>query len=345
MKAAVVYKKNDIRITEVPLPRAGPGEVVVRVRASGICATDVKILSGAGIPAELPAILGHEVAGTIVELGAGIEGDGLYSGQRVAVYPIAACGECFYCRQGRNSLCLQEHGLGHGDDGGFAEYVNVPAEIVRLGGVIDIGDMQFDLAAMIEPTSCCLAAADQCQTKAGDTVVVVGAGPLGLLHTIVSKAIGAEVVCVDINEARLATARQVGAKRVVNPAKEDTLAAVRKLSGVGADVVIAAVGVPSVIESYLPLVRNGGVFNIFGGTPRGEKMTVDPRWLHYGEIVLTGTFASSVTQFCSAYHFVGKHAEDIEAVISTRCGLDDIVAAVRRVQEGEGTKSILVFSD
>ena len=179
MKAAVVYKKNDIRIAEVPLPRAGPGEVVVRVRASGICATDVKILSGAGIPAELPAILGHEVAGTIVELGAGTEGDGLYMGQRVAVYPIAACGECFYCRQGRNSLCLQEHGLGHGDDGGFAEYVRIPAEVVRLGGVIDIGDMPFDLAAMIEPTSCCLAAADQCKTKAGDTVVVVGAGPLG----------------------------------------------------------------------------------------------------------------------------------------------------------------------
>ena len=343
MKAAVVYKKNDIRIAEVPLPRAGPGEVVVRVRASGICATDVKILSGAGIPAELPAILGHEVAGTIVELGAGTEGEGLYTGQRVAVYPIAACGECFYCRQGRNSLCLQEHGLGHGDDGGFAEYVRIPAEVVRLGGVIDIGDMPFDLAAMIEPTSCCLAAADQCKTKAGDTVVVVGAGPLGLLHTIVSKAMGAEVVCVDVNEARLATARKVGAKRVVNPEKEDASAAVRKLSGVGADVVIAAVGVPSVIESYLPIVRNGGVFNIFGGTPRGERMTVDPRWLHYGEIVLTGTFASSVNQFRRAFHFVGDHAEEIEAVISTRCGLDDILAAVRRVQAGEGTKSILMF--
>ena len=172
---------------------------------------------------------------------------------------------------------------------------------------------------------------------------MVGAGPLGLLHTIVSKAMGAEVVCVDVNEARLATARKVGAKRVVNPEKEDASAAVRKLSGVGADVVIAAVGVPSVIESYLPLVRNGGVFNIFGGTPRGERMTVDPRWLHYGEIVLTGTFASSVNQFRRAFHFVGDHAEEIEAVISTRCGLDDILAAVRRVQAGEGTKSILMF--
>ncbi len=345
MKAAVVYRKNEIRIAEVPRPRARSGEVVVKVRASGICATDVKILSGAGIPAELPAILGHEVAGTIVELGTGTEGAGMHVGQRVAVYPIAACGDCFYCRQGRNSLCLEEHGLGHGDDGGFAEYVRIPAEVVGLGGVIDIGDMPFDLAAMIEPTSCCIAAADQCGTKAGDTVVVVGAGPLGLLHTIVSNALGADVVCIDMNEDRLAKALSLGAMRVVNPEEDDAAAVVRDLTVVGADVVIAAVGIPQVMESYLPLVRNGGVFNVFGGTPRGEMITVDPRRIHYGEIILTGTFASSVKQFHKAFSFVGEHTQEIEAVISTRCGLDDILAAVRRVQTGEGTKSVLLFPE
>ncbi len=345
MKAAVVFRKNDIRITEVPRPRAGRGEVVVKVRASGICATDVKILGGAGIPADLPAILGHEVAGTVDEVGQGAEECLLHIGQRVAVYPIAACGECLYCRQGRNSLCLHEHGLGHGDDGGFAEYVRIPAEVVRLGGVIDIGHMPFDLAAMIEPTSCCIAAADQCGTKAGDTVVVVGAGPLGLLHTVVSTALGAGVVCVDVNEERLVKAKGLGAKRAINPEKEDAQEVVRQMTGVGADVVIAAVGFPQVMENYLSLVRNGGVFNIFGGTPRGEMMTVDPRWIHYGEIVLTGTFASSVNQFRRAFRFVREHAQDIEAVISSRCALDDILAAVRRVQNGEGTKSVLLFPE
>ena len=345
MKAAVVYGKNEIRIAEVPRPRAGKGEVVVKVRASGVCATDVKILGGAGTPAELPAILGHEVAGTVAELGAGAGETGLHVGQRVAVYPIAACGECLYCRRGRNSLCLHEHGLGHGDDGGFAEYVRIPAEVVALGGVIDVGDMPFDLAAMIEPVSCCLAAAEQCGTKAGDTVVVVGAGPLGLLHTVVSKALGARVVCIDMNEARLARALRLGAMRVVNPEKEDAATVVRDLTEVGADVVIAAVGIPQVMESYLPLVRNGGVFNVFGGTPRGEMMTVDPRWIHYGEITLTGTFASSVKQFHKAFDFVGSRAEEIETVISTRCGLDDILAAVRRVQTGKGAKTVLQFPE
>lgn len=345
MKAAVVYEKNEIRITDVPRPCAGAGEIVVQVRASGICATDVKILGGTGTPAEFPAILGHEVAGTIVELGPGTEAAGLHSGQRVTVYPIAACGECQYCRQGRNSLCLHEHGLGHGDDGGFAEYVRIPAEVVRLGGVVDIGEMPFDLAAMVEPTSCCIAAADQCKTRAGDSVIVVGAGPLGLLHTIVSTALGAEVICVDVNDSRLEKALRLGAKRAVNTEKEDALKAVRELTGVGADVVIAAVGIPKVIESYLPLVRNGGMFNVFGGTPRGEMMTVDPRWLHYGEIVLTGTFASSVAQFHRAFQFVERHPEEIGAVISTRCRLEDILSAVQRVQVGEGTKSILLFPE
>ena len=343
MKAAVVEAQNRIRIADVPRPRAGDGELVVKVRASGICATDVKILGGLGTPAELPAILGHEVAGTISELGPGAEADGLHEGQRVAVYPVAACGHCVYCRQGRNSLCLNEHGLGHGDDGGFAEYVRIPAEIVRLGGVLDIGDMPFDLAAMIEPTSCCIAAADQCRTRAGDTVAVIGVGPLGLLHTIVSKALGAQVICVDVNDERLATARKLGATQAINPEHEDAEAIVREHTGQGADVVIAAVGIPRVIESYLPLVRNGGIFNIFGGTPRGEMIAVDPRWIHYGEIVLTGTFASSVEQFRRAYCFVREHAEEIEAVISTRCGLGDILNAVQRVQSGEGTKSVLLF--
>ncbi len=343
MKAAVVYAKNEIRIADVPRPRAGDGELVVRVRASGICATDVKILGGLGAPVKLPAILGHEVAGTISDLGPGAGAAGLHEGQRVAVYPVAACGHCVYCLQGRNSLCLNEHGLGHGDDGGFAEYVRIPAEIVRLGGVLDIADMPFDLAAMIEPTSCCIAAADQCRTRPGDTVAVIGVGPLGLLHTIVSKALGARVICVDLNDERLATARKLGATLAINPEREDAYAAVRDRTGQGADVVIAAVGVPRVIESYLPLVRNGGFFNIFGGTPRGEMIAVDPRWIHYGEIVLTGTFASSVEQFRRACCFVREHAREIEAVISTRCGLGDILNAVRRVQSGEGTKSVLLF--
>ena len=341
MKAAVVYGENDIRISDVPVPEPEPGEVVVKVRGSGVCATDVKILGGSGLPKDLPTILGHEVSGTIATLGDGVSG--LQIGQGVVVYPIAACGKCFYCEQGRNNLCIDEHGLGHGDDGGFAEYVRIPGRIVDLGGILDIGDMAFDLAAMIEPVSCCIAAADQCGTKKGDTVVIVGCGPLGLLHTIVSKSSGAKVIVIDMNDVRLEMAASVGADVTLNPEGCDVFDEVNAHAQLGADVVIAAVGIPKVIETYFPLVRNGGVFNIFGGTPRGEMISLDPRWLHYGEIVLTGTFASSVHQFVRALPFVQEHADKVEKVISTRCGLDDILSAVERVKNGQGTKSIIMF--
>jgi threonine dehydrogenase-like Zn-dependent dehydrogenase len=342
MKAAVVYGKNDIRVVETPTPSPGPGEVLVRVGGSGVCATDVKILGGAGLPKKLPTILGHEVAGTIEALGQGVSG--VEIGQRVAVYPIAACGECFFCTRSRHSLCLTQYGFGHGIDGGFAEYVLVPNRIVKLGGFMNIHDMPFDLAAMIEPMACCLAAADHCGTKAEDSVVVLGCGPLGLLNTIVSKARGARVIAMDINEERLAGAKQVGADVLMNPREVDVLKEVRNLTDVGADIVIAAVGVTEIVEESLPLVRNGGIFNIFGGTPAGETITLDPRWVHYGEIVLTGTFAASLARFRASYGFVRDHAEDISKVISIRCGLDDILSAVERVKNGTALKSVIIFS-
>jgi len=342
MKAAVVYDKNDIRITEMPTPIPGPGQVLIKVKGSGVCATDVKILGGSGLPKELPTILGHEVAGTIDALGEGASG--LEINQRVAVYPIAACGECFFCNRGRHSLCLKPYGLGHGADGGFAEYVIIPEQIVKLNGILDIDDMPFDIAAMIEPTSCCIAAAEQCEIKFGDNVLIIGCGPLGLLHTIVSKAKGARVIAMDINEERLVKAKEIGADITLNPDKVDVFETVRDLTHIGADIVIAAVGSTEVVEKFLPLVRNGGVFNIFGGTPKGKTINLDPRWLHYGEIVLTGTFAASLAHFRSAYEFVRENIDVVSKVISVRCELDDILNAVERVKNGTALKSIIMFA-
>ena len=341
MKAAVVYGANDIRIAEVPTPVPGPGEILVKVRGSGVCATDVKILGGSGLPKELPTILGHEVAGTVAALGPGVAG--ITVGQRVAVYPIAVCGECFYCKQGRHSLCTDQYGLAHGYDGGFAEYVLIPERILRQKGIIDIGDLPFDLAAMIEPVSCCIAAADQGRITEGTQVLIVGAGPLGLLHVIVSKARGARVIVSELSDARRAKAAALGADVTLNPAEVSMVDEIRRLTTIGADVVIAAVGFPKAIEESLPLVRNGGIFNIFGGTAKGEIIHVDPRWLHYGEIVLTGSFAASSQQFAQAVQFVKDHADTVGQVISVRCGLDGILDAVKQVREGTAFKSILVF--
>ena len=341
MKAAVVYGQNDIRIADVPVPAPGPGEMLIKVRASGVCATDVKILGGSGLPAKLPSILGHEVAGTVESLGQGVNAP--RPGSRVAVYPIAACGSCYFCRNNHHSLCTTPFGLAHGVDGGFAEYLLVPKQIVDLGGIVEIGAMAFDLAAMIEPISCCLSAAEMSRVGKGANVLIVGAGPLGLLHTIVSKAKGATVIVSDINEERLTAAEAVGADSVLNPDTADLKEEITRITGIGADVVIAALGIPAVIEKHMPLVRSRGVFNIFGGTPKGEMICVDPRWIHYGEITLTGTFAASLPQFRQACDFVGRNADLILQVISARCALEDILAAVEAVKKGTALKTIILF--
>lgn len=185
MTAAVVHGKGDIRIEQIPVPKPGKGEVLLKVRGSGVCATDVKILGGSGLPKHLPTILGHEAAGTVAELGEGISG--IKEGDRVAVYPITACGSCFYCSNKRYNLCLKPYGLGHG---GLSEYMIIPSRIVNLGGIIPLSeDMEFDLAAMIEPLSCCISAANMCRTEAGKTVLIIGCGPLGLMHTIISNTL------------------------------------------------------------------------------------------------------------------------------------------------------------
>ena len=342
MKAAVVHALNDIRIENVATPRPDAHEILVRVGAAGVCSTDVKQLGGLSPPRHIPAILGHEVAGTITEVGSAVQA--WTPGQRVAVYPIAACGSCFFCRAGRHSLCEQEFGLGHGVDGAFAEYLRVPRQILALGGVVDIGDMPYEVGILIEPLSCVISAARLCGTRAGDTVAVVGCGPMGQLHVHASKKLGARVLALDMNEARLAAARALGADMTINPRDGDARQTIRDATGQrGADILIVAVGLVEAVEASLPYVRNGGVVNIFGGTPQGHMMTLDPRWLHYGEIMLTGTFGSSVADFHQAHAWLQEDPDAIRSILSHRCTLDDIVAAVTRVKEGVGTKTVVVM--
>ncbi len=342
MKAAVVHALHDIRIEQVATPRPNEEEILIKVGAAGVCSTDVKQLAGLSPPRHMPAILGHEVAGRIVEVGSAVTAWEL--GQRVAVYPIAACGACFYCHDGRHSLCENEFGFGHGINGAFAEFLKVPRQILALGGVVDIGELSYEAGVLIEPLSCVISAARLCGTQPGDTVAVVGCGPMGQLHVYASKKLGARVLALDMNEERLASARVLGADMTLNPGRCDALEEIRAATGQrGADILIIAVGFVDVVESSLPYVRNGGVVNIFGGTPQGQMMTLDPRWLHYGEIMLTGTFGSSVMDFHEAHAWIQEDPDIIISILSHRCSLDDIVSAVSLVREGKGTKTAVVM--
>lgn len=343
MKAAVVYGKDDIRIEEYPTPRAGTGELVVKIAVSGICATDVKTLLGQGLPKNLPAILGHEVVGEVYEVGEGTVGFRL--GDRVAVYPIAVCGECYFCKNGRHNLCTKEFGLGHGIDGGFAEFVRIPHQIIGAGGVVPIpAELSYEKAVLAEPLSCGLAALRANRLKPGDTVVVIGAGPMGLIHLKVSKWAGATVIMADLMDRRLKMAENMGADYCIDVSQKNLEEEVKKLTGgTGAEVVITSLGIPKVIEDSLKLVRNGGVFNIFGGPPANQPITIDPRWVHYGEINITGSFASTPEDFMKALDLIAKGEIEVEDLISDRFMLDSMLDAVDRAKKQDMIKGLVIL--
>lgn len=344
MKAAVVHGKGDIRIEPVPVPETGYGEVLVKVRASGICATDIKTLLGQGLPEKLPAILGHEVAGTVERVGPGVRGD-LSPGKRVAVYPIAVCGECFFCKRGRHNLCLREYGLAHGIDGGFAQYVRIPREIVAIGGLVELPEhLSYEQAAMAEPLSCCLAAARAGKLEEGDTMLVVGAGPMGLLHLKTGLWRGARVIVADLRRDRLEMAARMGAAHCIDAGEKDVVEEVRRLTdGLGAGLVVASLGAPEAAAQYLPAVRNGGTFNIFGGPPANRPVNVDFRWIHYSEVVLTGTFASTPEDFRLALKLIAGGQILVDDLISHRFELENMLEAVELARKQEIIKGVLIM--
>lgn len=341
MKAALVYGVNDLRIEEVADPEPSLDEIIVKVRACGICSTDIKTLSSQGSLKKLPTILGHEVAGEIYKVGKNVTN--LLIGERVAVYPIAVCGECFFCRSGRHNLCEQEFGLAHGIEGGFAEFVRIPKQIIKIGGIHSIPeDITFEEAALAEPLSCCIAASRLCKITKGDTVMVTGAGPMGLFHLKVLKYLGATVIMTDILEQRLNTAQKMGADICINPEKTDLQNEVKKLTaGRGVDVIIAALNQPAIMEQYLHLVRKGGIFNIFGGPLAGSILKVDPRWLHYNEINLTGTFASTPSDYEKAIHLICSKNIDVKDMITHRFSLDDMLNAVALAKNHKMIKGVV----
>ncbi len=342
MKAFVVHGINDFRVEEVPSPQPEPGDIVVRVKASGICATDVKTLLGQGVPQHLPAILGHEVAGEVYDVGE--EVSGIAPGEPVTVYPIAVCGQCDFCRANRHSLCRHEFGLAHGIDGGFAELVRIPHQIVHIGGVVKIpSTLDYELAAMAEPLSCGLASFRASRIKPEDTVVICGAGPMGLIHLLLAKRTGVNAIVIEPLPHRRKLALQLGANYVLDPVTENAVQAVKDLTdGDGAEAVITSLGDPKAIQSALPMVKKGGVINIFGGPPAGHTIQLDPRWIHYQEITITGSFASTPEDFRQAARLIIEREIDVAPLITHRFTLDSMVEAIEKAKRLEMVKGVLL---
>jgi L-iditol 2-dehydrogenase len=340
VKACVFHGPGDVRVETRPDPSPGPGELLLRMEATGLCHSDIRVYKGEK-KARLGVIPGHENVGAIAALGEGVEGFAV--GQRVALCPIIACGRCFFCLRGSRNRCPERVTLGYEEDGGLAEYLRVPAPILALGHAFAVPDgLPSDLATLTEPLACVLNSLEACRLAAGGSLLLLGAGPMGLLHLLLARALGvATVVVSEVNEARLERARRFGATLAVDPQRKDVREATLDLtSGLGADAVVVTTGVASLVEPALAAVRKQGTVSLFGGFPPDSAFPLDPNAIHYGEVSLTGTQNATSDQYRRALQLltvmpqaaqINTHRFDIDEgtrAYETRLGMDGLKTLV-----------------
>lgn len=289
MTAAVLYGKEDVKIERVPIPHLAEGEVLVKVQVALTCGTDLKVYQR-GYHARMivpPALFGHELAGVIEEVGPNVRG--FRKGMRVVALNSAPCQMCFYCSKHQENLC--EDLLFN--NGAYAEYIRVPRRIVETNMLAMPAEVSFEEAAMVEPLACVLRGLHETGVEIGDTVTVIGGGPIGLMFLQVAKATGCNVISVVKRDSQAAAAKRMGANEVVQITRvKDPVQAVHALSPDrrGSDVVIEAVGRPEPWEWAINMVRKGGTVNFFGGCAKGTKVQLDTDRLHYSEITFKATF-------------------------------------------------------
>lgn len=345
MLAAVYYGPNDLRIEERPVPEIGPGEALLKVLSTGICGTDLRIWHGSHrkyTPGTI-RIPGHEVVGDIVNLGT--EVSGIETGQRVFIAPNMGCGHCRQCISGNNNLCANYSAPGITIDGSFAEYMRIPSAAILQGNLIPISkEIDPAAAALIEPFACVLRGQEALHIQPGESVLVVGAGPIGMMHVMLAQLRGSGVVIVsELITERAAQAREFGADLVVNPNEQDLAAVIDELTnGMGVDVVIVAAPAPRAQEMAVELAAIGGRINLFGGLPKDHPtIQLNSNLVHYKELVITGTTACSTQDCHRAAVIVNSGQIDLSRLIGVRFPLGEAIQALSVAESGKALKVVL----
>jgi len=325
MKAAMLYGVKDLRIENIEAPEVGAGEVLVRVKAATTCGTDLKIFHRGYVEKviRLPTVFGHEWAGEVVEVGEGREWP--RKNMRVRAGNSAPCLHCTMCQKGKYNLCENMIWLW----GAYAEYIKVPARMVPVNMQEIPQHVSYEEAAIAEPLACVLHGVEEANIKLGDTVTIIGAGPIGLLHLLTAKKSGAgKIISLDLVDERLDFAKKLGADETINAGKENVVETVLQLTGgYGADVVIEAIGLPSTWEQALKLVRKGGAVLEFGGCPPGTEIKVDTELLHYGEVTVLGTFHATPSHFRKALSLISSRTLDVRPLVTRKMRLEEIKEA------------------
>ena len=332
MNAAVLYGKEDVRIERVPLPEVGPGELVVRVHAALTCGTDLKVFRR-GYHAKMlvpPALFGHEMAGVVHEVGPGVRG--FRPGMRVVALNSAPCGACYWCVRGQENLCEDLIF----NNGAYAEYIRIPARIVAKNTLIVPQSLPLEHAALTEPLACVVRGLEETGAKTGDQVVVIGAGPIGLMFMHVAQLAGMKVIAVVKRDEQIASARTFGASHVVQTSvSSDPVAEVRALTAQhrGVDVAIEAVAIPLTWQWAVDMVRRGGTVNFFGGCAAGTKVEIDTNRLHYNDIALKASFHHTPAACRKAFDLLASGRFKCSEYITGRAQLCELEAVLRRLMD------------
>lgn len=340
MKAAIFVGPGQLELQEIPDPHAGPGEVVIKVGANTVCGTDGRILRGEkskGI--DQGVVLGHEFAGYVTEVGSGVEG--FAEGELIGGVPTIPCLRCYYCQHGKEHLCTDAMIIGYRVNGGLAEYMKFPREAIERRTVFHAAEgLTPAEVALAEPLGCVLNGASQYQTQVGDTVVIIGAGPIGLLHAQVNRLFGAsQIIVSDPSEPRRQIAEQFGATHTVDPTATDLDGFVRDLTdGLGAHVVVVCIGHPGLVQQGFEIARKGGAVNAFAGFSKTSLAEVDPNLIHYGELRVTGASNASRASHKRALRLIGEGKIDVKSLHTHTFALDDVVEGIEFAQTGKGIK-------
>ncbi len=343
MKAAVLEDKGKLTLKHVPMPEVVPGSVLIRVKACSICATDVRTYRHGRGSLGYPAILGHEIAGEIVGKGFGVKDYNL--GQKVAVTPRVACGQCFYCRKGEPQYCEKHVSFGGALPGGFAEYMLVPRRAVEYGSIISLPDaVGLSEASLAEPLSCCIRAQNYASVSPGDTVAVIGGGPMGVLHTRLARVNGAgKIILADRHIDRLSKAYLDAVDTLIDVTVSDAGANILKETGNrGADVVIIACSSREAQQESLSYTNYGGRIAFFSGLAPGEPPTeLNSNVLHYREIQVSGTHGSLPAELDKAVRLIAGKQVKVDDLITGTISLDEVPDAFKNAGSHRGMKTVV----
>jgi L-iditol 2-dehydrogenase len=342
MRVLRFHAPGDVRLEDAPEPTPGPREVKIRVRACSTCGTDVKITKFGHHHIHPPRVMGHELAGEVVEVGAEVAG-GWAPGDRVQVIAAIPCGECGFCARGQMNICPNQVSMGYHFEGGFAEYTIVPDEVLRVDGLNRIPEgLSFAEASVAEPLACALNAQELVRIDEGDDVVVVGAGPIGCLHVRLARSYGAgRVFLVELSRERLEMAAAlVHPEAAICAADEDPVARVRELTdGRGVDVAITAAASGAAQEQALQMLARGGRISFFGGLPKDRPtITLDSNLVHYSELTIVGANGSKPEHNKRALALIAEGKVPVADLITHRLPLERALEGIGIVERGEGIK-------